>query len=218
MALDNNQRPIRSPGKGQQNQPYQYFSSWKQQWKCIEKNCEEVVTSCNNGACDTSNKRFESDNFQPQLPEIEELPGHENLALKYLTTVRKQWKCIGNKCEENITKCNNGICDTKTNRFEAENYHPTVPNNIEKPIEEVFNFNLTGIMPIKETPLTIDASSPFDNSGSIYSVTNKDNVTYYYSNAIHVNKKCHNKICTIRTKTCVNGKCEEKIATEPFQF
>jgi len=213
-----NEYSQQSPIKGQGNQPYQYFTSWKQQWKCIEKHCEEVITRCNNGVCGTSNQRFESDNFQPNLPEIEKPPGYENLDLKYLSTVRQQWKCIGNKCEENITKCNNGICDTKTHRFEAENYHPEVPNSIEKPAGEVPNFNLSEIVAITEPPPMIDVSSPFDNSGSIYSVTNKDNATYFFSNSKHINKKCQNKVCTIMTKTCVNGRCEEKITSQPFLF
>lgn len=131
-------------------------------------------------------------------------------AYKYLTTVRKQWKCIENICEESVTKCNNGICETTKTHFKSENYQPEVPK-IEKPPAEVLN--LSEILKLPEFPL-IDVNLPFDNSGLIYFVTNQNNFAYYWSNSKHINKKCHGNICTITIKTCMNGKCTEKISTE----
>ena len=197
----------------------------RKQWKCVGNYCEESITKCKNGICDTTKNKFEAEKYQPEVPQVEltnlsevsklpapqlSLPKGEESSYKHLTTVRKQWNCANKVCQETVTKCNNGICETTKQQFESENYQPDIPN-IEKPPTDLLN--LSEILKPPEIPL-IDVNLPFDNSGLIYFVTSPSNFIYYWSNSKHINKKCHNKVCTITTKTCMNGKCAEKITTE----
>jgi hypothetical protein len=118
---------------------------------------------------------------------------------------------VDETCQENITRCTNNVCDTTKNRFNSKDYKPEI--KIEPPpveltnIPEIFNFS--------QFPL-IDNEAPFDSSGLIDLVSNTKNFTYYWSNSKYVNKKCINNVCTITTKTCVNGNCNEKVDTETF--
>lgn len=117
---------------------------------------------------------------------------------------------MNSECEERVTKCINNICDTTEKKFEAENYQPEIPNIVLPPPPP---FNFQEILKFPQFPL-IDVSSPFDNSGLIDLVANMKDFTYYWSNSKQIHKNCQNNICSVTTKTCKNGKCEEKITTE----
>lgn len=115
-----------------------------------------------------------------------------------------------NNCEESTTKCKNEVCDTTKRQFKAENYQPQVPV-VEQPPAEIAN--LPEFQNLAQVP-SIVIKPPFDNSGLIDLVTNLNNFSFYWSNSKHVSKKCQNNVCTITTKTCTNGKCEESVVTE----
>lgn len=134
------------------------------------------------------------------------IASHANLSKQFLTTIRRQWSCVNGSCEETVTKCTNNVCDSTNNRFKAESYQPEVPPIVTPPLDfqsigETFKFP-----PIP----SINLETPFDNSGLIELVTNNENFSYFWSNSKHVSRKCENKICSVTTKTCSNGKCEEK--------
>lgn len=136
-----------------------------------------------------------------------------NQFYKSLTRIRKQWSCVNDNCEETTTKCLNANCETVKNQFKASNYQPEAPR-IEKPpvefinVPEIFNFS--------QFPVFNTASSIFDNLGMIDLVSNPKNFAYYWSNSMHISRKCLDNTCTTKTKTCTNGKCEEKIDTKPI--
>jgi hypothetical protein len=131
--------------------------------------------------------------------------------LQYFTTIRKQWKCVEDTCEEQIIKCNNGKCDTTKNEFKSQSYQPVVPQVEKLPIDLA---ELQEILKFPQPLPTIDFTLPFDNSGLIDLIGNMKNFSYYFSNSKHINKKCQNKVCTITTRSCVNEKCEETTTTQ----
>lgn len=133
----------------------------------------------------------------------------ELFSFQYLTTIRKQWNCVNNICEESVTKCNKNVCNTIKNQFKSENYRPEVPA-VETP--QAF-LNLPEFLNFPNFPV-VEITQPFDNSGLIDLIANMKNFTYFYSNSKHINKKCQDNVCLITTKTCTNGKCDEKYVTE----
>ena len=40
-------------------------------WSCLNSDCSESTTKCNNGVCDTSEKTFKSDNYEPDIPKVD---------------------------------------------------------------------------------------------------------------------------------------------------
>lgn len=124
---------------------------------------------------------------------------------EFLTTIRRQWSCVNGNCEETVIKCRNDVCDSTKNKFKAESYQPEIPEIVSTPFDfqsvaETFKF--------PNIP-SVNIEAPFDNSGQIDLVANK-NFAYYWSHSKQVNRKCENKICSVTTKTCNNGSCEEK--------
>lgn len=131
----------------------------------------------------------------------------------FFQTVRKQWKCRNNECEEKTINCKNGNCDSLENRFKAENYQPELPKLDPIPFPNDFNFaaffnsnNLPGF--------DLPAQPQFDNTGEVDLVLNNNNQQYYFTNARYTNSKCINGVCEIITKTCKNGQCSESKATQ----
>ena len=127
-----------------------------------------------------------------------------------MTTIRKEWSCVNSKCEETVVKCTDNVCKTEKSKFESENYEPEIP------IVEPSKIDIEKLPEIVKIPNIAkpDTENPFNQSGLIDLVTNFDNFSYYWSNSKHINKKCQNKVCTTTTKTCKNGKCDEKIVIE----
>lgn len=134
-------------------------------------------------------------------------PGHSK---QYLTTIRRLWSCKNGICEETVTKCTNNVCDSTKNHFKAEGYQPEVPQVVSPPID--FQ-NIAETFKFPPVP-SINIETPFDNSGLIDLVSNNENFSYYWSNSKHVSRRCENKNCIVTTKTCSNGKCEEKTEHE----
>lgn len=143
---------------------------------------------------------------------IKDAAAAEKFSYHFVKTIRKQWACNDNSCEESVTTCRNKICDTTKNNFKAENYRPEIPKTETPPVELL---NISEIFDFSQFPL-VSIPSPFENSGLIDLVANARNFTYYWSNSKHINKKCHNNACKVTTRTCTNGKCEEKITSEVF--
>lgn len=149
----------------------------------------------------------ETDDYQQRSIEgSSKSPGINNF--QNFSTYRKQWKCSDNNCEEISIKCKNNVCNTEKLEFKSANYHPEIPQ--VEPFLIDFP-NIAEILKFPQLPSPEIDTSIYDNSGLIDFITNLQNVTYYYwSNSKHINKACHNNTCTIKTKTCTNGKCEEK--------
>jgi hypothetical protein len=141
----------------------------------------------------------------------------DNVSFGFVQTVRKEWKCSNGRCQEVIKKCKNGKCESAVNNFQADNYKPDVPKIDPFPIPEL-NFSHLNFAELFKNLFTFDFPSPFnfDNSGSMDLVVDNKNSEYYFSNAKFVNSKCIDRTCEIKTKTCVNGKCDEATSTNRF--
>ncbi|CRK97633.1 CLUMA_CG011018, isoform B [Clunio marinus] len=121
----------------------------------------------------------------------------ENDFLQFLTTVRKQWKCVGDICEETLIKCSNNNCDTTKNRFSADEYRINTPV-IKNPSPDIFqNFQFPQFPQLPQ----IDIASRFDNTGLIDIITNPKDASQYWANSKQINKNCHDNICEIKTRT-----------------
>lgn len=135
----------------------------------------------------------------------------------YLQSVRKEWKCVNGNCQESTTKCKNGACDSIENRFKADNYQPEIPKLQPLPIQQFPfpQFDFTQLFNFPAFPkFEFPAPPTFDNQGLIDLVLDTKNFDYYYNNAKFVNSKCENNVCVVKTRTCNNGKCTEKTATQ----
>jgi hypothetical protein len=131
------------------------------------------------------------------------------------TVIQKQWKCNDKNCEEAVTKCTNNICDTTRSNFNADSYQPEIPK-IQLPdlpvlpnFQEIFRFAQFPQFPV------FDFKLPFDKSGLVELVANpKDLSSYYWSNSKQFSKNCHDNKCVVISRSCTNGKCEEKTENE----
>ncbi|KAG5680277.1 hypothetical protein PVAND_009795 [Polypedilum vanderplanki] len=141
----------------------------------------------------------------------------DDVSYGFIQTVRKEWKCANGRCTEHITKCKNGRCDSVDNSFKADNYQPDLPKIDPFPFPEIKFSEL--FADLFASFLKFDFPSPFnfDNFGIMDGVVDSKNSSeYYYTNAKFVNSKCANGICEVKTKTCVNDKCNEDFSTRSF--
>lgn len=135
-----------------------------------------------------------------------------NVSYGYLQTVRKEWKCVDGKCQETVTKCKNGQCDSSENKFKADHYPPELPQ-IESIQFPEFNF-----AEFFKSFKKFDFPSPinFDNTGLVDMVLDTKNFDYYFTNAKFINSKCIDRVCEVKTRTCTNGKCNEEVSKQNF--
>lgn len=151
----------------------------------------------------------ESENSQRSIEGSPKSPN--DFKIQFYTTFKKQWKCVDNTCEETVTKCKDKDCDTTKAQFNSANYHPEVTKT---QIPEIDDLDLSEILKLPNFPFIEVDISPFDNSGLIDLVVNGKDFSYYWSNSKQINKKCHDNICKITTRTCTNGKCDDKTTEE----
>lgn len=168
--------------KYQNHYSYNYSSSAKQEWKCVNNVCEEIVTRCKNGVCETKKKdQIDAQVFKPEILQLEPPPFDVK---NFDSSVQQSWRCVNNNCEETVTTCKSGLCTTKTTPFNGENFRPEMQN----------------IIPSGAT--TVDNTAPVD------SVIDYKN--FVWNNSKQITKKCQNSLCTTITKSCTNGACQEK--------
>lgn len=170
--------------KHQNHFSYNYSQSAKQEWKCVNNVCEEVITRCKNGVCETNTKnQIDAQVFKPEVLHLDPPPFDVQ---DYHSSVQQSWRCVGNDCQETVTICKNGECTKKITSFNGEGFKPAIPN----------------VIPSGGTT-NVDNAAP---TGS--------GIDYTWNNSEQITKKCHNNFCTTLIKTCTNGECQEKVVTD----
>lgn len=125
---------------------------------------------------------------------LERRDANGNLVYHYLATVKRQWQCINNDCEETITKCTNGVCKSDENSFKAENLKKIVIVHeiVDLPGTEAVNASSTaGVHSAVSLPTKITENSE-------------------YAWSRFVTRKCANNVCKLTEEECQNGVCKIK--------